>query len=80
LASCRGLDFGQPGLPCLTPKEIEILSWVKEGKTNWEIAQIQDVSERTVKFHVANILQKLGASTRAHAVSIALERGLMAAE
>ncbi len=80
LAACHKLDIGQPGLPHLTPKEIEILIWVKEGKTNWEIAQIQKISERTVKFHIGNILQKLGASTRAHAVSIALERGLVAAD
>lgn len=76
LASFRKLDLGQSD-PYLTPKEIEILNWVREGKTNWEIAQIQGVSERTVKFHVRNILQKLGANSRAHAVSIALELGLV---
>ncbi len=80
LAACHNLGISRPGPSNLTPKETEILVWVKEGKTNWEIAQIQKISERTVKFHIGNILQKLGASTRAHAVSIALEHGLMASD
>lgn len=38
---------------------------------------ILGISERTVKFHVGNIMQKLDATTRAHAVAIALEQGLV---
>lgn len=63
--------------PSLTSKETEILKWVKQGKTTWDISTILMISERTVKFHVANILQKLDAATRAHAVAIALERKLI---
>lgn len=58
----------------LSLRESEILSWVSKGKTNWEIARILGISERTAKFHVRNILEKLEASSRGHAVAIALER------
>lgn len=61
----------------LTARETEILNWVKEGKTTWDISEILAISERTVKFHVANVVQKLDASTRAHAVAIALEHRLL---
>jgi len=61
----------------LTSKETEVLRWVKEGKSSWEISVILAVSERTVKFHIANIMGKLDASTRTHAVAIALEKGLI---
>ena len=61
----------------LTARESEVLGWIKAGKNNWEISEILDISERTVKFHVANLCRKLGANTRAHAVAIALQRGLL---
>jgi DNA-binding CsgD family transcriptional regulator len=61
----------------LSPKEMETLGWVKEGKTTWEIATIQGVSEATVKFHVGNILRKFGVNSRTQAVAVALEAGLL---
>ena len=61
----------------LTPKETEVLKWVKQGESTWDISTILGISERTVKFHVGNIMQKLDATTRTHAVAIALERGLV---
>lgn len=61
----------------LSTREQEILSWVSKGKTNWEIARILGISERTAKFHVRNILEKLEASSRSHAVAIAIERHLL---
>ena len=61
----------------LTPKETEILKWLKKGKTSWETSVILGISERTVKFHISNILHKLDASTRTHAVAIAMEQGLV---
>ena len=64
----------------LTAKETEVLKWVKQGKSTWDISTILGISERTVKFHVGNILQKLDATTRTHAVAIALEQGIMAIE
>ena len=44
----------------LTPREEEIMKWVAEGKTNWEISIILHVSLNTVKFHLKNIYDKLG--------------------
>ncbi len=64
--------------PALTKREREVLEWMKEGKTNWEIGRILGISERTVRFHVGNILMKLQALSRAHAVALALEQGMIA--
>jgi DNA-binding CsgD family transcriptional regulator len=61
----------------LTPREREVLCWAMSGKTNWEISVILRVSERTVKFHLRNVMVKLDVSTRAHAVAVALSRGLI---
>jgi DNA-binding CsgD family transcriptional regulator len=61
----------------LSPKEKQTLSWVQVGKTTREIAKIMGVSEATVKFHVGNVLRKLGASCRSQAVAIALKAGLL---
>ena len=44
----------------LTAREEEIMRWVAEGKTNWEVSVILHVSLNTVKFHLKNIYQKLG--------------------
>lgn len=64
--------------PLLSSREREVLLWIKEGKTNWEISKILLISERTVRFHVGNVLNKLQASTRGHAVAVALQQGLIA--
>jgi DNA-binding CsgD family transcriptional regulator len=61
----------------LSVREREVLKWMKEGKTNWEISHILSISERTVKFHVQNILAKLQASTRGHAIALAMEQQLI---
>ncbi|NDY43418.1 hypothetical protein G3N55_11270 [Dissulfurirhabdus thermomarina] len=61
----------------LTRRETEVLRWIKEGKGTWEISVILGISERTVKFHVGNILRKLDVETRAHAVARALEEGFL---
>lgn len=58
-------------------REIEILNWLKLGKTNWETSVILNISERTVKFHVHNIMRKLNAVTRGHAVAKAIELGII---
>jgi DNA-binding CsgD family transcriptional regulator len=63
--------------PKLSPREREVLRWIKEGKTTSEISSILTISERTVKFHVRDILRKVHASTRAQAVAISLEKGLI---
>jgi DNA-binding CsgD family transcriptional regulator len=61
----------------LSGREKEVLNWMKEGKTNWEISVILGISERTVKFHVQNITGKLNAVNKAHAVAIAMDSGLV---
>ncbi len=61
----------------LSGREREVLAWVKEGKTNWEISMILNISERTVKFHVQNIEHKLNAVNKAHAIALAMEHGLV---
>jgi DNA-binding CsgD family transcriptional regulator len=64
----------------LSPKEIEILNWIKLGKTNWDISITLKVSERTVKSYVSNIMKKLNATNRAQAVAIAIAQGLIEIE
>jgi LuxR family transcriptional regulator, quorum-sensing system regulator CviR len=63
--------------PPLSKRETEVLTWAMAGKTNWEISIILKISERTVKFHIQNVMVKLEASSRAHAVAIALGEGLI---
>lgn len=53
----------------MTEREIEILGWVQEGKSNYEIGAILQISPLTVKNHVQNILKKLDVRNRAQAVS-----------
>lgn len=64
-------------LPDLTNREIEVLNWIKEGKSSWEISMILKCSKRVVDFHVANIKRKLNAVTRAQAVAICLQHGII---
>ena len=61
----------------LTERETEILRWLMEGKTSWDIGKILSISERTVKFHVNNTLVKLNAVNRTHAVAKAILRNLI---
>jgi LuxR family transcriptional regulator, quorum-sensing system regulator CviR len=60
----------------LSPKEVTILNWMKDGKTNWEIAQITGVTERTIRFHVESIFSKLDVTSRTQAVAVAVQHGL----
>ena len=66
----------QPGFD-LTEREMDVLRMMKEGLSNPDIAKKLIVSRSTVKFHVSNILQKLGASTRTEAVAAAIENKLV---
>jgi DNA-binding CsgD family transcriptional regulator len=60
----------------LSPREVTILNWIKNGKTNWEVGQILGVTERTVRFHLASIFSKLDVTSRSQAVATAMEHGL----
>src|SRR5215467_10452248 len=61
----------------LSPREIDVLRLIATGNSNKLIADQLSISEATAKTHVANILSKLGANDRAHAVTIALKRGMI---
>jgi DNA-binding NarL/FixJ family response regulator len=61
----------------LTPREIEVLRLVAAGNANKEIGARLSLTEVTVKSHVKNVLAKLGANDRTHAVTIALKRGII---
>lgn len=61
----------------LTEREIEILQQVAAGNANKMIADNFSISEQTVKAHMRSILSKLGANDRTHAVTIALQRGII---
>ncbi len=64
-------------IPSISRRELEVLKWITHGKTTWEISVILKLSERTVKFHVDNLMKKMGASSRTHAAAIAAELGLV---
>jgi DNA-binding NarL/FixJ family response regulator len=66
-----------PSLSQLTPRELEILRLVATGRTNNEIAGDLTVSEATVKTHLNRAMTKLGLSSRAQAVVVAYETGLV---
>lgn len=61
----------------LSSREIDVLHLIGEGNANKQIADKLSIAETTVKNHVSNILSKLGANDRAHAVTIALQRGII---
>jgi DNA-binding NarL/FixJ family response regulator len=61
----------------LTVREIDVLRLIATGNANKEIAVQLSIAEDTVKSHVTNILAKLGANDRTHAVTIGLKRGII---
>ncbi len=61
----------------LSSREIEVLRLIAAGNSNKQIADKLSIGETTVKNHISNILSKLGANDRAHAVTIALRRGII---
>ena len=63
----------------LSEREIEVLREVSTGRANKQVAAKLALSEETVKTHMSNILSKLNAQDRTHAVMIALERGIISA-
>jgi DNA-binding NarL/FixJ family response regulator len=65
------------GDDALTAREIEVLRLIAEGSANKIVADRLSITEETVKAHVKNILSKLDANDRTHAVTIALKRGII---
>ena len=61
----------------LTPRETEVLGLVAQGLGNKEIADKLGTATGTIKMHVQNILEKLGAADRTQAVTIAIQRGIL---
>lgn len=64
----------QPGL---TVRELEVLQWIARGYSNLQIAHEVGVTENTIKFHVKNVLSKLGVGSRSKAVASGLKSGLV---
>ncbi|RCJ18377.1 DNA-binding response regulator [Nostoc sp. ATCC 43529] len=94
LAAIRVVNAGQKYIPAsvgaklaervgilqLSPRELEVIRLMATGKTNQEIGAVLQISEGTVKYHVNNILSKLGVSDRIQAVITALKRGIISLE
>lgn len=87
-AYCRALTRERPVVEverggerdaAVTDREVEILRWVREGKSNQEIGMILSISPLTVKNHIQKILRKLNATNRAQAVSKAISMRLLGA-
>jgi DNA-binding NarL/FixJ family response regulator len=65
------------GEESLTDRELQVLQLVRDGNRNKQIADHLSIAETTVNFHIKNLVAKLGANDRAHAVTIAIRRGLI---
>jgi len=61
----------------LTARELDVLRLIRDGHRNKQIADQLAISENTVNFHIKNLVDKLQANDRTHAVTIALRRGLL---
>jgi DNA-binding CsgD family transcriptional regulator len=72
-----GARDGASDFEPLTPREREVLAKITLGLGNREIADALQISTHTAKFHVAQIISKLDANSRAHAVAKALRAGLV---
>jgi DNA-binding NarL/FixJ family response regulator len=65
------------GQPTLTPREVQVMELVSEGRRNKEIATLLGISEETVQVHLKNIFVKLKVGERTAAVNVALRRGIV---
>lgn len=61
----------------LTSRELDVLRLIRDGYRNKQIADELTIAETTVNFHIKNLVDKLGANDRTHAVTIAVRRGLL---
>jgi DNA-binding NarL/FixJ family response regulator len=85
LAALKQIDLGAPWFPSnaskpqftLTPRQLDILEHLVRGDSNKRIALDLNVTERTIKFHVSEIMQRLGASSRTEVVAFAMRHRLV---
>jgi len=81
LFATRGLTLmereAEPRGPDLTRREIQCVYWIAEGKSDWEIGRILEISEETVAWHVQNAKKKLGVARRAQLPNAAWRRGVL---
>jgi DNA-binding NarL/FixJ family response regulator len=63
----------------LTARELGVLRMIRDGYRNKQIADHLEIAETTVNFHIKNLVEKLGANDRTHALAIAIRRGLLEA-
>ncbi|RQZ65950.1 LuxR family transcriptional regulator [Burkholderia sp. Bp9004] len=77
LDTCRRLEAMQSDAPCLSARELEILKWVAEGKSSWDISRIVSLTEHGVLHHIRNIMKKFDVPTRRQAVLMASKFGLL---
>jgi DNA-binding CsgD family transcriptional regulator len=61
----------------LSTREIEVLEWIAAGKSDWQVAQILELSPKTVNYHVEHSKKKLRVSTRIQAVVVAVRLRLI---
>lgn len=74
VAACIAEHLGEEEL---TTRELEVLRFIHDGHRNKQIAYQLAIAETTVNFHIKNIVSKLSANDRTHAVTIAVRRGLL---
>ncbi|MDX1580722.1 MAG: LuxR family transcriptional regulator [Alphaproteobacteria bacterium] len=73
----NGQSNVRSALPALTRRELSVLTWAGRGKNNSEIGDILGISSNSVKFHLSNVMTKLGVSNRILAIVTALRSGLI---
>jgi DNA-binding NarL/FixJ family response regulator len=74
VASAR--EPADPGLT-LTPRELEVLHLVADGRSNKQIGAALYISDKTASVHVSNLMAKLGATSRTEAAAVAYRSGLL---
>ena len=66
---------GHPLIDTLTPRQLELLDWMAQGRDNAQIAALMGLSEKTVRNHISAVFARLGVATRAQAIVLAREAG-----
>ena len=69
-----------PAQDALSPREVDVLTWVAKGASNRQIGQHLHISEATVKSHLLHIFEKLGVNDRTQAVTLAVKKGMIRLE